>query len=100
AETFVEAAVGDPGLTIAGRLGIDVAVEERLGRSDPAGPEAAARDLAAVRLARDPVRQSRNSARMLRRLAAGEQAPGQVEAPPPEMHRASLPREAGPETLE
>src|SRR5207237_10708267 len=83
-----------------GRRGIHDAVEQSAPTTYPACPAADARALAAVRLARDPVRKSLNSARMLRRPATGEQADGQVEAPPPEMRRTGLPGEPGSESLE
>src|SRR5205807_269435 len=68
--------------------------------SRPRARPAPARHLAAVRLAGDAVRKSRDTARMLRRLAAGEQADGQVEAAPPEMDRTGLAGKACAEALE
>src|SRR5207248_6097789 len=99
AEGRVVVAVPDLRLAIAGRLGIDVAVEERLGRRDSSGPKTAARDFAAVCFARDAIRQARNSSGMLRRFATGEKADGEIEAPPPEMDGARLAGEARAEAL-
>src|SRR5205814_4680564 len=95
AERLVEAAVGDLGAAIAVGLGIDVAVEKWLCGRDAAGPEARAHFLVAVGFARDPVRQSRHTARMRRGLAPGKEADRKVETAPPEVDRARLAREAG-----
>ena len=66
---------------IALGLGIDVAVEERLGRGRAARPEAGAGHFVAISLARDAVGQARHPAGMRRRLAARKAAHGEIEAP-------------------
>src|SRR5438270_10429291 len=94
AEALVEAAVRHLGVTISGSFWIDVAVEERLRRRRSSRPKAGAGDFIAICLTRNPVWQAWHPTRVPRRLTAREQARRQVEAAPPEVHRAGLAGEA------
>src|SRR5260370_26582320 len=92
---------GNPGLVESRGLGMGIGVERRIRQQRfVARPEAAAADFMRVSLARDPIRQMRYAAGMLRRRGAGESCHRQVEAAPEEMHRAAFALEAGAKFLQ
>src|SRR4030095_13196127 len=82
------------------RFRVSIGIENWRRRRRVAGPKTKAANFLRVCLARDLVRQMRNSPGMGRRWPPGETRHGQIKTAPEKMHRTALPAETRAEFLE